>query len=148
MRIENLPGDSGKRQKPTRVGRGEGSGKGKTCGRGSKGYHARAGSKRRLGNEGGQMPLIQRLPKRGFKSLARAAYHPVNVGHLERYVAGSEVGPEALYEARLVRKKNAPIKILAKGELSKALIVRAHAFSAAARQKIQAAGGTCELLKR
>lgn len=147
MRIEDLPGDTGRRQKPMRVGRGEGS-KGKTCGRGHKGYQSRSGSGRRLGDEGGQMPLIQRLPKRGFKPIARVVYHPVNVGQLERYEAGAEIGPEALYEARLVRKKTAPVKILANGELSKALTVRAHAFSAGARQKILAAGGACEVIKR
>jgi len=144
VRIERLPGDRGKRQKPTRVGRGHGCGKGQTCGRGTKGYQARAGSGRRLGKEGGQMPLIQRLPKRGFRSVRQIRYSPVNVGQLERFEAGAEVGPEAFYAARLVRRKKAPIKILAEGELSKPLRVCAHAFSAAARRKILEAGGSCE----
>jgi len=145
MRIETLPGDRGKRRKPTRVGRGEGSGKGKTCGRGTKGYQSRSGSGRRWGDEGGQMPLIQRLPKRGFKPVRKVRYHAVNVGQLEeRFEAGAEIGPEALYEARLVRKKTGPVKILAEGEITKPLVVRAHAFSAAAREKIAKAGGKCE----
>jgi large subunit ribosomal protein L15 len=130
-----------------RVGRGHGSGKGQTSGRGTKGYQSRSGSKRRLGHEGGQMPLIQRLPKRGFYPVGREAYCPVNVGRLEaRFEAGADVGPESLYAARLVRKKGAPIKILAVGTLSKPLRVSAHAFSAAARQKILDAGGSCELI--
>ena len=147
MRIENLPGDPGKRQTRKCVGRGEGSGRGKTSGRGSKGFHARAGSERRLGDEGGQMPLIQRLPKRGFTPVARVVFQAVNVGRLERCEAGAAVDPASLYAARVVRKKSAPIKILAGGELSKTLTVRAHAFSAAARRKIEAAGGTCEVVK-
>lgn len=146
MRMERLPGDRGKRQKPTRVGRGHGCGKGQTCGRGTKGYQARAGSGRRLGTEGGQMPLVQRLPKRGFHPVERVRYSPVNVGQLERFEAGTDVGPEALYAARLVRRKKTPIKILAEGELSKPLTVRAHAFSTAARQKILQAGGSCEAI--
>jgi len=144
VRIETLPGDRGKRQKPTRLGRGRGTGKGQTAGRGNKGYHARTGSGRRADFEGGQMRLVQRLPKRGFHPLDHVAYSPVNVGQLERFEAGAEVGPDVLYEARLVRKRSLPIKILATGELKKALRVRAHAFSDAARQKIVQAGGSCE----
>ena len=144
MRIETLPGDRGKRQKPTRKGRGRGTGQGQTAGRGNKGYQARTGSGHRLGDEGGQMRLIRRLPKRGFHALDHIAFSPVNVGQLERFEAGAEVGPDALYEARLVRKRAMPIKILATGELTKALRIRAHAFSDAARQKIVQAGGSCE----
>lgn len=144
MRIETLPGDPGKRRKRMRVGRGEGSGKGKTCGRGTKGYHSRAGSTKRLGDEGGQMPLVQRLPKRGFHPPNRVRYLAVNVGQLERFGPGADVGPEALYEARLIRKKRAPVKVLGEGELTRALTVRAHAFSASARKKIEQAGGKCQ----
>jgi large subunit ribosomal protein L15 len=144
MRIESLPGDRGKRQKPVRVGRGEGSGKGKTCGRGAKGYLSRAGSKKRLAREGGQLPLIQRLPKRGFRPIRGTVFAAVNVGQLEVFESGADVDPDSLRKAGVVRKKNVPIKILAVGQLSKPLRVRAHAFSAAARQKILDAGGSCE----
>jgi large subunit ribosomal protein L15 len=145
VKIETLPGDRGKRQKPTRVGRGHGSGKGQTSGRGVKGFQARTGSRHRGGDEGGQMRLSRRLPKGGFHPLDHVQYSPVNVGQLEqRFEAGAEVGPEALHAARLVRQKLAPIKILATGEISKPLRVRAHAFSDAARQKILQAGGSCE----
>lgn len=144
MKIHVLPGDRGKRQKPTRVGRGHGSGKGQTSGRGTKGFGARTGSSRRIGDEGGQMPLIRRLPKRGFTPLGKVRYSPINVSQLERFESGAEIGPEAFHAARLIRNKTAPIKILATGELSKPLRVRAHAFSEAARQKILQAGGSCE----
>ena len=144
MKIQQLPGDRGKRQRRKLLGRGHGSGKGQTSGRGNKGFQARTGSDTRSGGEGGQMPLIRRLPKRGFHSLAKVRYSPVNVGQLERFDAGAEVGPDALRAARLVRGKPAPIKILATGELSKPLRIRAHSFSEAARQKILQAGGSCE----
>jgi len=147
MRIETLPGDRGKRQKPLRKGRGRGTGKGQTAGRGNKGFHSRTGSSKRPGDEGGQMRLVRRLPKRGFHPLAHVCYSPVNVGQLEQFEAGTEVGPEALKTARLVRGKNSPIKILATGDLTRALKVRAHAFSQAARQKILQAGGSCEAIE-
>lgn len=147
MRIENLPGDSGKRQKPIRVGRGEGSGKGKTSGRGMKGFQSRSGSNRRLGDEGGQMPLIQRIPKRGFKPLNRREYCPVNLQQLERFEANATVDRDSLYAARLIRKKNLPVKILANGELTKPLKVCVDAYSEAARKKIVDAGGSCEVFK-
>ncbi len=147
MRMETLPGDRGKRQKPVRKGRGRGTGKGQTAGRGTKGFHARSGSNTRPGDEGGQMPLARRLPKRGFTQPDHIAYSPVNLGELDkRFEAGAEVGPEALRQARLVRKKRGPIKILATGELSKPLRVRAHAFSESARRKILQAGGSCETI--
>ncbi|MBM3335048.1 50S ribosomal protein L15, partial [Candidatus Sumerlaeota bacterium] len=146
IRIENLPGDRGRRQKPTRKGRGRGTGKGQTAGRGNKGFHARTGSGKRPGDEGGQTPLVQRLPKRGFHPLARIRYSPVNLNQIEkRFEAGAEVGAETLRAARLVRKKSAPIKILATGDLTKPLVVRAHAFSRAAREKIVQAGGSVEV---
>jgi len=148
IRIESLPGDRGKRQKPTRKGRGRGSGKGQTAGRGTKGFHARAGSSKRPGDEGGQTPLVQRLPKRGFHPLVRVRYSPVNLSQLEeRFEAGAEVGPEILRAARLVRKKTLPIKILAGGDLTKPLRVSAHAFSRSAREKIVQAGGSVEVLE-
>jgi large subunit ribosomal protein L15 len=146
VRIETLPGDAGSKQKPKRVGRGEGSGNGKTCGRGHKGFQSRSGSTKRLGDEGGQMPLLQRLPKRGFTPLQRREFAVVNVGGLERFEAGATVDPETLRSTRLARRKDLPVKILAQGDLSKSLTVRAHAFSAGARKKIEAAGGTCEVV--
>jgi large subunit ribosomal protein L15 len=148
VRIETLPGDRGRKQKRKRVGRGHGSGLGQTSGRGSKGYQARSGSKRRLHREGGQMPLIQRLPKRGFYPRGRVAFSAVNLGQLnDRFESGEDVGPDALRAKRLVRDKRAPIKILATGTLTKALNVSAHAFSAAAQRKIQEAGGRCEIVE-
>lgn len=147
MKIQQLPGDRGKRHRRKLLGRGHGSGKGQTSGRGVKGFQARSGSDTRSGGEGGQMPLIRRLPKRGFHPLAKVVFCPVNVGQLERFDAGAEIGPEALQAARLVRRKRAPIKILAAGELTKPLRVRAHSFSEAARQKILQAGGSCEPIK-
>jgi len=144
MRIEQLPGDRGKRQKPMRKGRGRGTGKGQTAGRGTKGFHSRTGSSKRPGDEGGQMRLVRRVPKRGFHSIHHVHYRPVNVGQLERFEAGAEVGPNALEAVRLVHGKSHPIKILATGDLTKPLTVRAHAFSNAARQKIVQAGGRCE----
>lgn len=147
MKIQALPGDRGKRQRPTRVGRGHGSGKGQTSGRGNKGLLARSGGTHRVGAEGGQMVLARRLPKRGFRSPDKIRYSPVNVGQLEQFEAGAQVGPEALFAARLVRKKAAPIKILATGELSKSLQISAHAFSEAAREKILQAGGRCAIIE-
>jgi len=147
VKIETLPGDSGRKQKRIRRGRGHGSGKGQTAGRGTKGLQARSGgSRRRAGQEGGQMPLVRRLPKRGFHSLNKVRFRAVNVGQLDRFEAGAQVGPDALFAARLVRQKTAPIKVLAAGELNKALHVRAHAFSQAARQKILGAGGSCQTI--
>lgn len=149
MKIQTLPGDPGKRQKRTRRGRGHGSGKGQTSGRGNKGLQARSGGKKgRLGDEGGQMPLIRRLPKRGFHPLDRIRFSAVNVGQLDKFPSGAQVGPETLLAARLVRKSGAPIKILAGGEVMKPLHIRAHAFSQSARQKILGAGGSCETIER
>ena len=146
MKIETLPGDAGAKKKPKRVGRGEGSGNGKTCGRGHKGYQSRSGSNKRLGDEGGQIPLLQRLPKRGFTPLHRREFAEVNVGVLDRFEAGATVDPETLRSTRLVRRKGLPVKILAQGDLTKSLTVKAHAFSSAARKKIEAAGGSCEVI--
>jgi large subunit ribosomal protein L15 len=138
-----------------RVGRGEGSGTGKTAGRGQKGYGARSGAKRRPRFEGGQMPIHMRMRKlRGphmKKSMPfepfRTATQPVNLSALEqRFEAGADVTVQALRDAGLATRKDVPVKVLAKGELSKALTVHAHGFSAAARQRIEAAGGTCTVI--
>jgi large subunit ribosomal protein L15 len=153
--LHNLKPAPGSRRPRKRVGRGEGSGTGKTAGRGQKGWGARSGAKRRVRFEGGQNPIHMRMRKlRGphmKKSMPfepfRTATQPVNLGDLEaRFESGAQITLEALHAKGLATKKGVPVKILAKGELSKPLTVTAHGFSAAARQKIEAAGGTCEVI--
>ena len=141
MKLHDLKPAQGSRQKRKRVGRGPGSGLGKTAGRGHKGQRSRAGFSRRAGFEGGQMPLIRRVPKRGFTNIFRTEYVVINVAALESF--DGEVGPEEFQQAGLV-KKGRRIKILGDGELTKALTVKAHRFSGAARSKIESAGGSCE----
>ncbi|HXJ37043.1 MAG TPA: 50S ribosomal protein L15 [Candidatus Eisenbacteria bacterium] len=128
-----------------RVGRGPGSGHGKTAGRGHKGKGARSGGNVKPGYEGGQMPLQRRLPKRGFRPVRRSVFAVVNLGQLAEFAAGSTVGPEELRAHGLVRGK-LPVKCLAEGALERALTVRAHAFSQKARERIEAAGGRVEVL--
>jgi large subunit ribosomal protein L15 len=144
----------GATRKPKRIGRGEGSGSGKTSGRGHKGAGARSGAKRKVGHEGGQNPIHMRMRKlRGphmKKSMPferfRTKTQPVNVSDLEaRFEAGAEVTPESLKAAGLATRRD-PVKILGKGEISTKLTVRAHAFSATAKEKIEGAGGTCEVI--
>jgi len=130
-----------------RVGRGPGSGHGKTAGRGSKGQRSRSGYRHLRGFEGGQMPFHRRIPKRGFTNIFRVEYDVVNIGDLDRFEAGASVTPEALAEARLASKSR-PVKILGDGRIQKALTVSAHKFSASARASIEAAGGRCEVLSR
>jgi large subunit ribosomal protein L15 len=150
--LHSLRPAPGSRHRRKRVGRGEGSGTGKTAGRGQKGAGARSGAKVRNGFEGGQMPIHMRLRKlRGphmKKSMPfepfRTQTQPVNVGDLDaRFNDGAEVTPESLATAGLATRKGVPVKVLARGEVSKQLTVRAHGFSSAAREKIEAAGGTC-----
>ena len=131
------------RRKRKRVGRGPGSGKGKTCGRGVKGQQSRSGGGTRPGFEGGQMPLYRRLPKRGFNNAKfRQEYAIVNVGQLEgAFDEGAKVDAEAIRAARLINAKSGPIKILGGGDLTKKLNVTADRFSGSARKKIEAAGG-------
>jgi large subunit ribosomal protein L15 len=144
MKAHDLEPPAGSHRRPKRVGRGEGSGRGKTAGRGTKGTRARGQVKAFF--EGGQMPLVRRVPKlKGFKPPARKTYGAVNVAELGR-TGASEIGPDELRAAGLVRKRDRLIKILGEGEVDSALVVRAHAFSAAAREKIEAAGGTVEVL--
>ena len=152
--LHNLKPKPGARKRRKRVGRGEGSGLGKQSGRGHKGAGARSGSKRKVAYEGGQNPIHMRMRKlRGpHKKMSmpfenfRTHTQPVNVSDLEdRFKAGGEVTPETLREAGLAKRSD-PVKILARGDISKKLTVRAHAFSAAAREKIEAAGGTCQTL--
>jgi len=131
-----------------RVGRGTGSGKGKTCGRGHKGSKSRSGYSRRLTYEGGQMPLFRRLPKRGFSNARWAVpVTVINVEALNRFRKGTDVGPQELRSEGLIKGKLYRLKVLGRGELTKALTVRAHAFSAAAARKIEKAGGQAEVIE-
>jgi large subunit ribosomal protein L15 len=143
MKLHHLRPAKGAKKERTRVGRGRAGARGKTAGRGMKGTGARG--KIRAGFEGGQMPLIRRVPKlKGFRNPNRVEYAPVNVEILAKYFDG-DVTPEALYEHGLAHK-GAKVKVLARGDLDKKLIVKAHAFSKAAKEKIEAAGGTAEVL--
>jgi large subunit ribosomal protein L15 len=147
MKLSELKPAAGATKKRKRVGRGDGSGHGKTAGRGHKGQGARAGGGTRPGFEGGQMPLQRRIPKRGFHNPFRVEAAVVNLSQLEAFAAGSEVTPELLVRQGLVRGKNKRIKILGDGALSKGLNVKAHGFSSKAKEKIEAAGGKAELIK-
>jgi large subunit ribosomal protein L15 len=141
----NIGPAPGSRRPSKRVGRGPGSGHGTYSGRGCKGQKARAGFKMRPGFEGGQLPLIKRLPrKRGFTNIFRTEYSTVRVGSLNSFEPGAEITPETLLAAGLVKSLNNPVKVLADGEIDRAVTVRAHRFSAPARAKIEAAGGTAE----
>ncbi|SMB88915.1 LSU ribosomal protein L15P [Thermanaeromonas toyohensis ToBE] len=146
MRLHELRPVPGSRPKPTRVGRGIGSGLGKTAGRGHKGQKARSGGGVRPGFEGGQMPLSRRVPKRGFTNIFKRKLAVVNVGDLERFESGTVVTPELLREAGLVKKARDGVKILGDGEITKPLIVRAQAASRQAIAKIEAAGGRVEVI--
>jgi large subunit ribosomal protein L15 len=146
MDLSDLKPAVGSTKKPKRVGRGDGSGHGKTAGRGHKGQGARAGGGTRPGFEGGQMPLQRRLPKRGFKNPFRSRISVVNLDKLELFAPGSEVTPDSLAARGFVRGKKTLVKILGQGSLSRPLTVRAHKFSAKAKQKIEASGGTAELI--
>ncbi|HUF40650.1 MAG TPA: 50S ribosomal protein L15 [Verrucomicrobiae bacterium] len=148
MKLDELRPAFGSNKERKRVGRGDGSGHGKTSGRGHKGQGARSGGNTKPGFEGGQMPLQRRLPKRGFHNPFRVSYAVVNLAQLEALPAGSEVTPENLAEQGLVNGKSRLVKILGEGSLSKALTVKAHGFSASAKEKIEAAGGKAELIQR
>ena len=139
------PDGAAKRHKV--VGRGRGSGHGKTSGRGHKGANARASGGTRPGYEGGQMPLIRRVPKRGFTFLPRPKFQIVALERLNRFAAGSQVDPKVLREADLVDKETVPVKILGDGSLDRALTIHAHAFSKSALEKIRASGGTAQTLR-
>jgi len=146
MNLSDISPAPGARSKPWRKGRGPGSGNGKTAGRGNKGQKSRHGYSSRQGFEGGQMPLIRRVPKRGFHNIHRKEFVPVNLDRLSVFEAGSEVTPEHLIRRRIVRKLLAGIKILGRGELDRPLHVRAHRFSEEAVRKIEAAGGRAEVI--
>ena len=149
MRLHDLKPRPGAKHRRKRLGQGESSGHGKTSGRGGKGQTARSGSSIRIGFEGGQMPLIRRIPKRGFNNTRfGTSYIPVNVGNLNAFADGARVDETALRSAGLANGRGDGVKILGTGELSKKLTVSAHAFSASARAKIEAKGGTCETAGR
>ena len=146
MSLSNLRPPKGAKHSKKRVGRGQGSGNGKTAGRGHKGAKSRSGFKHKRGFEGGQMPLHRRVPKRGFHNPFRQEFDVVNLDTLaERFDAGVDVTPDLLRERGLVGR-DALVKVLARGDISKALTVRAHKFSGKAAEKIAAAGGKAEVL--
>jgi len=146
MNLHSLENTAGARHRKRRVGRGMGSGSGKTCGTGHKGQMSRKGNKHKRSFEGGQMPLVRRLPKRGFTNISRKNFAPVNVCSLERFEDGTEVGVAMLRECGLVNGRTDGIKILGTGDLARKLVVKAERFSSTARAKIEAAGGTCEVV--
>lgn len=147
MRLHDLKPRPGAKHRRKRLGQGESSGHGKTAGRGGKGQTARSGSSIRIGFEGGQMPLIRRIPKRGFNN-ARfgTTYIPVNIESLNEFEDGARVDEAALRNAGLVNGKGDGVKILGDGELKKKLAVSVHAFSASAKAKIEGKGGSCEII--
>jgi large subunit ribosomal protein L15 len=146
--LSDLQAPRGANKKKKRVGRGEGSGHGKTSCRGHKGTGARAGGGTRPGFEGGQMPLMRRLPKRGFHNPGAQSHAWVNIGQLEIFEAGAEVTPELMVQRGLIKRRNDSVKVLADGVLTKSLTVKAHGFSAKAREKIAFLGGKAEVITR
>ena len=147
MRLNDLRPASGATHRRKRVGRGIGSGMGKTSTKGHKGQKARAGATPRLGFEGGQTPLHRRLPQRaGFRNVNRKEYAIVNLDDLDKFEAGTEITPDLLIGSGVVKNEKDGIKVLGYGEVTKALTVRAHKFSKSAIQKLTAAGGTAEVL--
>ncbi len=150
MQINEITSEAGANRRRKRVGRGIGSGSGKTCGRGSKGHASRSGGGAKRMTEGGQMPIFRRIAKRGFSNTNfRTEYELVNLGTLEkRFEDGAVVDFDNLRRHRLVHKAGALVKVLAKGKLNKKLTIEAHAFSASAKQAIEQAGGTIKLIER
>ncbi len=148
MKTHDLRPDPGAKQKRKRVGRGTGSGRGKTAGRGTKGQNARSGGGVRPGFEGGQNPLVKRLPKlRGFTNRFKVYYVPVNLDRMDQHFeANAEVTPDSLAQAGLLGNGKDPVVVLARGEIEKPLHVKVHRISASARQKIESAGGSVEIL--
>ena len=146
MKLHELHPAEGSTSAQKRLGRGSGSGLGKTSGKGHKGAKARSGGGKRPGFEGGQMPLYRRVPKRGFTNVFGTDYAEVNVERLEAFEDGSVVNAEALLEKRIIRKKLDGVKILGGGELTKKLTVQAAGFSASAKEKIEAVGGKAEVI--
>ncbi|GKV68421.1 50S ribosomal protein L15 [Sporosarcina sp. NCCP-2716] len=146
MKLHEMKPAEGSRKKRNRVGRGMASGNGKTSGRGHNGQNSRSGGGVRLGFEGGQLPLFQRLPKRGFTNINRKEYAIVNLETLNRFEEGTEVTPELLIETGIVSNEKSGIKILGNGTLEKKITVKAHKFSASAKEAIEKAGGQVEVV--
>lgn len=146
MKLHELRPQEGSKKARHRVGRGIGSGSGKTSGRGTKGLYSRSGGSSRPGFEGGQMPLYRRLPKRGFKNIFAKEYAEVNVAQLNRFENGEVVDPVSLIEKGILKNVCDGIRILGNGELEKAVTVRAHGFTKTAQEKIEAAGGKVEVI--
>jgi large subunit ribosomal protein L15 len=146
MNLHDLTPARGAKKRRKRIGRGPGSGHGKTATKGHKGLLARSGGGKRPGFEGGQMPLIRRLPKFGFDNPFRTEYAIVNVKSFEKWTGVDTITPQSMVDAGLVKRKQLPIKILGHGELKKSLVIQAHKFSKSAEAKIQAAGGRVEVI--
>jgi large subunit ribosomal protein L15 len=146
MKLHELKPNDGATHSKKRVGRGSGSGLGKTSGRGQKGQNSRSGGGVRLGFEGGQTTLFKRLPKKGFKNPFRKEFAVVNLSDLNRYEENTEVTPELLLQDRVIRKELDGVKILGRGNLEVKLTVKAHKFSASAKEAIESAGGTVEVI--
>jgi len=148
MKINELPAPIGSRKRRKKVGRGESSGHGKTSGKGNKGARARSGhGNLRVGFEGGQMPLIRRIPKRGFNNKFKKEFQIVNIGTLDSFKENDTIAPENLLSKGVIRSSSVPVKVLGDGKLTKPLVVKAHAFSKSAKAAIEKLGGKTELLK-
>lgn len=148
MKLHDLKPNEGSKKNRKRVGRGIAAGQGKTAGRGMKGQNARAGGGTSLWHQGGNLPFFRRLPfKRGFTNIHRVEYNEINLDQLDGFGPKSEVNPETMAEARLVKDVRKPIVILGRGEIKTALTVKAHRVSAGARSKIEAAGGSVEIIE-
>lgn len=146
MRLHELKPPAGSRKNKKRVGRGNGSGLGKTAGRGHKGYNSRSGGGVRPGFEGGQMPLARRLPKRGFTNIFRKKSSVINLRDLARFEAGSVIDPENLAAGGLIKNPGARVKLLGQGQIDKPLILKIHGVSGTAKEAVEAAGGSIELI--
>lgn len=146
MKISDLAPHPGEKKKEKRIGRGPGSGHGKTSTKGHKGQAARSGGTKAPGFEGGQQPLIRRVPKRGFKNIFRKEYAIVNLSRLDQFPADTVINPEFLHQSGLIKKAGENVKVLGEGALTKPLVIAAHKFSEEALKKIQAAGGRAEVL--
>lgn len=146
MKLHELSPAVGSTKESKRIGRGHGSGQGKTAGKGHKGQHARSGSGMRPGFEGGQMPLQRRVPKRGFNNIFAEEWVAINVAALEVFEDGAVVDAAALTEKGIIKKAELPVKVLGNGKLTKKLTVNLNAFSASAAEKINAAGGKAEVI--
>ena len=146
MKLHELSPAEGSKRESKRIGRGHGSGNGKTAGKGHKGQKARAGNGMRPGFEGGQMPLQRRVPKRGFNNIFATEWYAINVAALEVFEEGATVDAAALAEKKIIRKTGLPVKVLGNGKITKNLAVKLNAFSASAAEKITAAGGKAEVI--